>query len=148
MGQGRSPHHQEGDEKGEGELGEDVPQLKRELSRADAIERPTEKEQKAGALKSVAKSCRPAVSAFPTLAEGERHGDADDEHEKRLDEVPKAQSVPGVMMKLGPDGMNNGSLKGRINQMFIDMSGFRDQQNMVKPRKKSSDFNRPSEVKI
>jgi hypothetical protein len=57
-----------------------------------------------------------------------RDGNTDDEHEKRLDQVPKTQAVPGVVLALGPDRMQERPLQGRVDKMGVDMCAFPDQE--------------------
>jgi hypothetical protein len=44
------------------------------------------------------------LPGLATLRTGERDGDADHEHEARLDEIPQRAALPGLVFELRPDG--------------------------------------------
>ncbi len=70
----------------------------------------------------------PSVTKLPTSADRKWHGDAHDEHEEGLDQVPESQSVPGMMMELRGDDADECPIELRSYQQIINMCTLGNQQ--------------------
>ena len=108
----RAPEQEERDETGEAELRKDIEQegsFEAAALRADKVEGPAENEEQERSPQSPAQRRPPALSPGPALVVGISHGDAADEHEERLAEIPGPQAVPGMVLELEADGVEQTS---------------------------------------
>src|SRR5207302_6959115 len=51
-----------------------------------------------------------------------------DEHEKRLDQIPEAQAVPGMMVKLRADRGEHRAAERGVDEVIVDAGGLGDQE--------------------
>ena len=68
------------------------------------------------------------LSPFFALGHGQSQGRPDDEHEERLDEVPKAQPGPRVMVELRADEPEDGSGQPGVPEMLVEQRALPDQE--------------------
>src|SRR4029453_12508493 len=83
----------------------------------------------------MSKGGSPSRAPFPASADRKRHSDADDEHEKRLDQVPEAKAVPRMVVKLQPDAADERAAQRRVDEMIVDLGGFSNQKKHGQPAK-------------
>jgi len=119
-------HQQKGRQIGEGELRQDIPQLKVQAAGADAVEADAENQQQQRAPQGVTVQLRPARAGGPALGDRKRYRHADDEHKKGLHEIPEMEAVPVVMLQLPADKAEKGAVESSPAQNLVKPGGFPD----------------------
>src|SRR5688572_27666009 len=91
---------EEGEEICEGDLRQDIDQLKLELAAGNIYQHLTEYDQHDGAPGYVPKDLPHAVALCTAIGKGERHCHTHHEHESGLNEIPKNESLPLDVLEL------------------------------------------------
>src|SRR4030042_4665353 len=95
LGPRPAPHQKIGDGIGHAELDQDVLEAEGDAARTDAVERPTEEKESERADDDMTRDQGPGIAALLAPGHGKGQGHADEEHKKRLHEVPGTQPGPG-----------------------------------------------------
>src|SRR5258708_4520808 len=88
---------EEGQQRGKGELGEDVPKFKGQPAGTHCVIQYPPEEEPARAFEGFSKRVVPAIALLLLAVKREGHGGAGHEHKGGLDEVPCAEAMPGMV---------------------------------------------------
>jgi hypothetical protein len=72
-------------------------------------------------------------ASFFALGHRKGQGHADDEHKKRLHEIPEAQSGPRVMIELGADSVEERPAEPGVPEVFIKKRALPDEEEHREP---------------
>ena len=102
------------DENRERELRQNVPELPDQRLVVTAMQSNAKQQKNRAAVNNVRKSLSSALATVTPLTQGIRHGDANDEHEEGLNEIPEPQPVPGMVLELLNQGVQQAVLANKL----------------------------------